>query len=115
MPDIYPPSKQRAALIEFAAALDSAPAALRRDECSDWRIGGDTGKVFAMATIGKASVSGFGIYIERSTARAWTAVKSKLQFCQIPPLALVKTVSVETVSALVGSDIGGGAGAMMIG
>jgi hypothetical protein len=36
-----------------------------------------------MATIGKASVSGFGIYIERSTARAWTAVKAKLDFCRL--------------------------------
>jgi hypothetical protein len=83
MPDIYPPTKQRVAILAFAEA--STP---HRPHCAVTSAAtgasvANTGKVFAMATIGKASVSGFGIYIERSTSRAWTAVKSKLQFWRL--------------------------------
>jgi hypothetical protein len=43
MSDLFPPTKQRPALLAFAEALDSRPAALRRDECNDWRISGREG------------------------------------------------------------------------
>ena len=35
MPDNFPPARQRAALERFAAALNSSPRALRRDQCGD--------------------------------------------------------------------------------
>jgi hypothetical protein len=76
MPDIYPPTKQRAAILAFANALDSAPASLRRDEIGDWAISGADGKVFPI-------VPGFAIYVERESSRAWTAVKAKLQFARL--------------------------------
>jgi hypothetical protein len=84
MSDRYSSLKQRAVLLAFAEALDSASAALRRDECGDWRIGGTVGKVFAsLGTIDQPKTPGYAIYVERETSRAWTAAKSKLGFCRL--------------------------------
>jgi hypothetical protein len=46
--DIFPPVKQRLALLAFAEATDSRPSCLRRDECSDWRINGKRGHIYAV-------------------------------------------------------------------
>jgi hypothetical protein len=84
MSDKYLPAKQRPAIIAFAEALDSAPAALRRDECGDWRIAGNSGKVFPICgTIDRKSGPGFHIFVERESSRAWTAAKAKLGFARL--------------------------------
>src|ERR1700730_5361281 len=36
--DIFPPAKQRPALLQLAAHLDSRTSALRKDECGDWEL-----------------------------------------------------------------------------
>jgi hypothetical protein len=43
--EIFPPTKQRSALLEFASAIGSRSRALRRDECGDWRINGKRGHI----------------------------------------------------------------------
>ena len=43
--EIFPPTKQRSALLEFARAIGSRSRALRRDECGDWRINGKRGHI----------------------------------------------------------------------
>jgi hypothetical protein len=39
-PDIFPPARQRETLLKLVEALGCRDAALRRDECGDWRIKG---------------------------------------------------------------------------
>ena len=39
--DIFRPAKQRPALLQLAAHLDSRTSALRKDECGDWAIFGE--------------------------------------------------------------------------
>jgi hypothetical protein len=46
--DIYPPAKQRQALLRLAEALGSAWTALRREECGSWRIKGERGWIYAV-------------------------------------------------------------------
>jgi hypothetical protein len=48
MTDIFPPTKQRPALLAFAEACDSRAPALRRDECGDWAIWGANGHIYAV-------------------------------------------------------------------
>jgi hypothetical protein len=48
MADTYPPTKQREALLLFRLALNCRDNALRRDECSDWRINGRQGHIYAV-------------------------------------------------------------------
>lgn len=48
MADIYPPTKQREALLHFRLALNCRDNALRRDECGDWRINGRQGHIYAV-------------------------------------------------------------------
>jgi hypothetical protein len=60
MTDLYPPSTQRAALIEFAHAIESAASAFRRDECGDPRINGSRGHVYAAPVAGKL---GYQLYV----------------------------------------------------
>ena len=43
--EIFPPTKQHSALLEFARAIGSRSRALRRDECGDWRINGKRGHI----------------------------------------------------------------------
>ena len=47
--DIFPTTKQRAALLKLTKALVSRGSALRRDECGDWRIEGSSGHVYRRA------------------------------------------------------------------
>jgi hypothetical protein len=76
MADLFPPNKQRAALRKLAAAINSSPKALRDDECGDPRIGGSSGHVYA-------DPRGYQVYVERDSARAWTAAKKALAFAQL--------------------------------
>jgi hypothetical protein len=83
--DIFPPAKQRPALLAFAEALDSRVSALRRDECSDWRINGKQGHIYAtpegfqlcyFARCGVTDWDGEGPHIED-----YTRAKRYLAFC----------------------------------
>jgi hypothetical protein len=62
LPDIYPPARQREALLKLVEALGCRDKALRRDECSDWRINGRWGHIYAvpgMTAHGLAPGEGF--------------------------------------------------------
>lgn len=74
--DIFPPAKQRPALIELARALGSRDSARRRDECGDWRIAGRFGHIYAVP--GSLDRPGFQIFIARS-ARWWANAKAALK------------------------------------
>jgi hypothetical protein len=85
MADIYPPSKQRLALLALAAALNSSVACLRRDECGDWRIEGRSGHVYAVLGILwiEPVRPGFQFWCSTSSARAWSAAKKALAFAVV--------------------------------
>jgi hypothetical protein len=46
--DIFPPAKQRPALLLIAESLDSRSSAPRRDERGDWAIFGTKGHIYAV-------------------------------------------------------------------
>ena len=48
--DIFPPVKQRLALLAFAQAADTRPSCLRRDENGDWAIFGANGHIYAFSS-----------------------------------------------------------------
>jgi hypothetical protein len=67
---------QREALLSFAKAIGSRDAALRRDECSDWRINGAHGHVFAVP-------EGFQVFVLDWSAKGWNAAKRALSFAKL--------------------------------
>jgi hypothetical protein len=69
---IFPPSKQRPALLEFMAALGARKSSLRRDECGDWAIFGNRGHICAVP-------EGFQMTVFK-TPRGWSAAKGRLGF-----------------------------------
>lgn len=80
MADIYPPIVQRPALLKLVEALGCREAALRRDECGDWRINGSEGSIFAVpGSLDRPKTEGFQIYVECDTVRQWSAVKSAMK------------------------------------
>lgn len=94
MADIYPPTVQRPALLKLVEALGCRDAALRRDECGDWRINGKFGHIYAVPGIpwgGMEKTEGFQLYFrgaaefeEPSTSKAWTWAKKSLEpFCRV--------------------------------
>jgi hypothetical protein len=62
-------------LVAFAAALGCRDAALRRDECGDWRITGDAGHVYAIP-------GGYRI-IFLGSPRAWSFAKAAFDFATV--------------------------------
>jgi hypothetical protein len=76
MTDKFTPDKQRGALLAFARALNSSPRALRRDECGDWRIGGNRGHAYAVP-------GGFQFYCAPGSTRAWTFAKRAMSFAKV--------------------------------
>jgi hypothetical protein len=84
MADVYPPVRQRPALLAFAEAVGSASTALRRDENGDWRIKGKLGFIYAVpGTLDEPGREGFQLYCERETKQAWTWAKKLLSFCAV--------------------------------
>jgi hypothetical protein len=82
--DIFPPTKQRAALLKLTKALVSRDSALRRDECGDWRIEGSSGHVYAVpGTLDQPNRPGFVLYIMTSSPKAWTFAKRALAFAKV--------------------------------
>jgi hypothetical protein len=74
--DIFPPARQRPALLDFAQALGSREGALRRDECGDWRIAGRFGHIYAVpGSLGRPDTPGFQIFISGS-GRWWANAKA---------------------------------------
>lgn len=77
MVDRYPAAMQREALLKFAEALGCRDAALRRDECSDWRIGGQHGHIYAVpGSLERRGVPGYQIFVMGWTARGWNAARA---------------------------------------
>jgi hypothetical protein len=85
--DKYLPTVQRPELLKFAEALGSRDNALRRDECSDWRINGKQGWIYAVP-------EGFQFfYFARNGVNEWDGVgphiedyvraKRRLVFCRL--------------------------------
>ena len=93
MTDKYPPSVQRPELLKLVEALGCREAALRRDECGDWRINGKYGYIYAvpgMTVHGLPPGEGFQIYYrgaaefeEPSTSRGWTFAKEAMSFAKV--------------------------------
>jgi hypothetical protein len=84
MADLYPPVRQRPALLAFAEALRSASTALRRDDNGDWRIKGKLGFIYPIpGPLGEPGREGFQLYCERETKLAWTWAKKLLSFCAV--------------------------------
>lgn len=92
MADLYPPSAQRPALLRLVKALGCRDAALRRDECGDWRINGKYGCIYAVPGIpwgGMERVEGFQIYfrgaVEFATpgSHAWGYAKKAMSFAAV--------------------------------
>jgi hypothetical protein len=82
--DRYPYAKQRKALLAFAKALNSAPKALRSDECGDPRITGAQGHVYAVrGTIDRPRHPGYSLHVMTETARQWGAASRALSFAQV--------------------------------
>ena len=80
----YPPSKQRPALLAFAAALNSSPMALRRDGCGDWSVNGRHGHVYAIpGTLDEPGREGFLLYCADGSVRRWGATKKALGFARV--------------------------------
>jgi hypothetical protein len=83
MADIFPPSRQRPALLALAGACDTRASALRRDECGDWAIWGNNGHVYAVP-------EGFHLMIgcdfdnaRWTSARGWESAKKRLGFGRV--------------------------------
>jgi hypothetical protein len=82
--DNYPPAKQRAALLKFVSALGCREAALRRDECGDWRIEGSNGHVSAVpGTLSQPNRPGFMLYVMTASPKAWTFAKRAFAFAKV--------------------------------
>lgn len=76
MSDQFPYAAQRAAVDQFALALNSSPRALTADECGDPVILGNRGHVYAVP-------KGWQFFVMGWTARGWTSAKAALNFATI--------------------------------
>ena len=82
--DTHPPAKQRAALLKLVSALGCRAAALRRDECGDWRIEGSDGHAYAVpGALDQPSRPGFMLYVMAGSPKAWTFGKRALAFAKV--------------------------------
>ena len=76
MAEIYPSKVQREALLKCVEALGCRDAALRRDECGDWRISGKQGWICAVpGSLDRPKTTGFQIYVQRQSVREWSYTK----------------------------------------
>jgi hypothetical protein len=84
MDTTYPPAKQRTALLKLVSALGCREAALRRDECGDWRIEGSNGHAYAVpGTLDQPNRPGFMLYVMTGSPKAWTFAKRALAFAKV--------------------------------
>jgi hypothetical protein len=80
MADVYPPVRQREALLRLAEALGCRDACLRRDENGDWRVKGSHGWIYAVpGALDHPGVEGFLIHYSGpehiGSARGWGYAK----------------------------------------
>jgi hypothetical protein len=87
MADKYPPSAQRAALLDFVDAAGCGSSALRRDEYGDWRVEGRYGHIYAVPGLlreGLRDRQGFLIFLScasyEAASRAWAFAKEGMSF-----------------------------------
>jgi hypothetical protein len=87
--DIYPPARQRKALVRLVQALGSWDRALQRDECGDPRLIGKYGHIYAvLGTLDRPHVEGFQIYFRGAEefeepppkSTAWAHAKKAMAF-----------------------------------
>jgi hypothetical protein len=94
MADLYPPARQREALLRLVEALWCREAVLRRDECGDWRVNGKLGSIYAtpgMTTHGLAPGEGFHICFRGAEefeeppkgSKAWSFAKQAMTFTEV--------------------------------
>jgi hypothetical protein len=92
MVDIYPPPKQREALLRLVEALGCRDACLRRDECDDWAVFGRLGHIYAIpGTLDRGDCEGFQIYCRCAPefeepppkSTAWAHCKKAMSFCEV--------------------------------
>jgi hypothetical protein len=76
MPEISPALVQRPPLLAMAERLDSRSSSLRRDECSDRRINGLDGHIYAVP-------EGFQFVVFKQGLRGWNLAKYRLAFCTV--------------------------------
>jgi hypothetical protein len=80
MADIYPPTVQRPALLKLVEALGCQERHLRRDECGDWQIAGETGHIYAVpGSLDRPKTEGFQVFVFCDTVRQWSAAKSQMK------------------------------------
>jgi hypothetical protein len=77
--EIFPATKQRTALVKLVSTLGCREAALRRDECGDWRIEGSNGHVYAVPGPGPR----FMLYVMTGSPKGWTFAKRVLVFAKV--------------------------------
>jgi hypothetical protein len=81
MPDTYDDATDAAAdrwQQQLLASLGAWDRALRRDECSGWRINGKNGSIHTWGD-GRTWV----LFVQCRSPRHWTAVKQRLSFCAV--------------------------------
>jgi hypothetical protein len=63
----------------FVKALGCRDAALRRDECGDWRVSGRRGGIYAVpGSLARPKTPGFQIIVQCQSMREWSYAKKAL-------------------------------------
>jgi hypothetical protein len=83
MTDIYPPAKQRPALLALREALGAREGALRRDECGDWAIFGRFGHIYAAPEGFQFFFRGADEFEEPKSSQGWTYAKRAMAFAKL--------------------------------
>jgi len=81
--DIFPPVKQRLALLAFAQAADTRPSCLRRDENGDWAIFGANGHIYAIPEGFQLMIGCSVDNVRWKSARGWESAKNRLGFGKV--------------------------------
>jgi hypothetical protein len=91
MSDVFPPARQRSALLAFMAAADIRKSSLFRDDCGDWAIHGSDGYIYACPVelfpsgawafpLTGAARTGYQLMVSCSSATGWTWARKRLKF-----------------------------------
>ena len=82
--DIYPPTKQRAALLKLSQPWYAATLLYDATNVADWRIEGSNGHVYAVpGTLDRPNRPGFMLYVMTGSPKAWTFAKRALAFAKV--------------------------------
>ena len=76
-------ARPREKLLAFAEALGCRDAALRRDECGDWRIKGRFGHVYAAPEGFQIYFRGADEFEEPKSSQGWTYAKRAMAFAKV--------------------------------